>query len=235
MICDSIPNKISWKYVGAKELQKILMHKIGDGHTFPLNPKWVLCDPGWKEVYDKLMASDRRDVQESLKVWFPPESGIRETIEQVYAKHPRGFCRDVRRSRGHVSDDAIHAMELAELELERFISRERGKSKIRAIIRIIALARTLPSARAEDEWNRLQGHPYCPPRPPSSKCQLSRQIERARVRASMLTQSFPQQRSSIRGSSDISDLTWSALSELSKRDSLIGFATTFNLHFSAEK
>mmetsp|Transcript_6824 Transcript_6824/g.16242 ORF Transcript_6824/g.16242 Transcript_6824/m.16242 type:complete len:837 (-) Transcript_6824:27-2537(-) len=179
VVSDTLPGGVPWKYVGVEELQKILIHKINDGHTFPLNPKWVLCDPGWKKVYDKLMASDRRNVQESLNVWFPPESGIREHIERVYAKHPSGFAR----LKG--AEDSRDAMEFAELELERFVNREMGKRKIRAVVAMIALANSLPSAKANYSCS------YRPPPPQSPERMLSRQV--ARARASIVVQRPPPQ------------------------------------------
>ena len=181
VICDTLPGGLPWKYVGVEELQKILIHKINDGHSFPLNPKWILCDPGWKKVYDALMASDRRNVQESLNVWFPPESGIREEIERVHAKHPRGFAS----IKG--AEDSRDVMEFAKLELEKFVSREMGKRKIRAVIAMVSLANSLPSAKAKELLEiQTLGHSYRPPSPQSAARRLSRQV--ARARASMVAQ-----------------------------------------------
>jgi len=98
---------IKWEYVDVNGLQQILKNKIDDGFCFPLNPKWVLCDPGWYCIYEKLLASKRRYVQESLNVWFPPESGVREQIERIHLNHPDGFQRrsrelnDVKESLSH--------------------------------------------------------------------------------------------------------------------------------------
>ena len=125
------------------------------------------------------MASDRRNVQESLNVWFPPESGIREHIERVYAKHPSGFAR----LKG--AEDSRDAMEFAELELERFVNREMGKRKIRAVVAMIALANSLPSAKANYSCS------YRPPPPQSPERILSRQV--ARARASIVVQRPPPQ------------------------------------------
>jgi hypothetical protein len=51
----------------------------------------VLCDPGWKRVYDKLLSSNMPNVQDSLNCWLPPDSGLREKIENISRKHPNGF------------------------------------------------------------------------------------------------------------------------------------------------
>ena len=62
VISDSLSGQtLPWRYVDPQGLQEILKEKIDKGYTFPINPKWILCDPGWKEVYDKLMASENMD------------------------------------------------------------------------------------------------------------------------------------------------------------------------------
>ena len=78
-----------WKYVETKELMEILSIKIRDGYAFPLNPKWVLCDGGWKDLYDKLLASEAPNVQDAMNVWYPVE--VRERIDTISSKHPSGF------------------------------------------------------------------------------------------------------------------------------------------------
>mmetsp|Transcript_315 Transcript_315/g.705 ORF Transcript_315/g.705 Transcript_315/m.705 type:complete len:1221 (-) Transcript_315:492-4154(-) len=96
VISDELPekyNRCNWTYVNQEELKDILKFKIDKGYTFPLNPKWVLCDQGWKEVYDKLKSSDAPNVQDSLGCFYPPESGITELIEKTYEKYPDGFKR----------------------------------------------------------------------------------------------------------------------------------------------
>jgi len=84
---------VPWKYVHVTELQQILSDMIKQGFLFPLNPKWILCDPGWKRLYDQLMASDALYSENTKDVWFPPFSGVREKIERIYKKHPWGFQR----------------------------------------------------------------------------------------------------------------------------------------------
>ena len=96
VISDELPlkyNRCNWTYVKQDELKEILKFKIEKGYTFPLNPKWILCDPGWKEVYDKLRLSDAMNVQDSLKCFYPPHSGITEMIEEICTKYPMGFER----------------------------------------------------------------------------------------------------------------------------------------------
>jgi hypothetical protein len=50
-----------------------------------------MCDPGWKRVHGKLLASNHPNVQDSINCWLPPESGLREQIEEISARHPDGF------------------------------------------------------------------------------------------------------------------------------------------------
>ena len=78
-------------YVNPTQLQEILLQKIDEGFSFPINPKWVLCDPGWRRVYDKLLASRKANVQDSLDCWFPPGTGIREEIDRISKNHPYGL------------------------------------------------------------------------------------------------------------------------------------------------
>jgi hypothetical protein len=85
---------LPWKYMDAEDMQAFLSARLDDGHTFPLNPKWILCDPGWKAIYDKLVVSENETVRNSMEIWFPPSSGVREQIEDICARHPDGFQRE---------------------------------------------------------------------------------------------------------------------------------------------
>ena len=82
---ESIHSIVPWKYVGVDELQDILAAKIEEGFCFPLNPKWILMDEGWMQLYQRLLHSKHKHVQEAMNVWFPPESGLREQIERIYS------------------------------------------------------------------------------------------------------------------------------------------------------
>lgn len=180
---DAEAGKVPWLYVNEAELREILCQKIDRGFTFPLNPKWVLCDRGWKTVYDKLIASQHANVQHSLNCWYPPESGVRERIECIHKKHPGGFVRkkkeelvavqtgtecatssvpcsleDSTSSLGRVGNAAksVHrynteAMDLAHLELERYLALERAKRKLRIILHWMVLA-TQKTGKSGDDW-----------------------------------------------------------------------------------
>lgn len=130
-----------WKYVNVAGLQEILMAKIKEGFTFPLNPKWVLCDPGWKAIYDEMHKSNASNVQQSLNCWYPPESGIREKIERISKKFPAGFVRlapdavEHNKDEGDEEDnDGTAAMDLAEQELRSYETLRRAKRKLRAVL-----------------------------------------------------------------------------------------------------
>ena len=139
---------VPWKYVNVKELQSLLSKMIWDGFVFPINPKWILCDPGWKRLYDQLMASDALYSEYTKDVWYPPTTGIREKIDRIAAKHPKGFQR--KREVGKKKPDTEKygysplrqemeqgltlsgesAVDLAELELEKFNSHRKRQQSI---------------------------------------------------------------------------------------------------------
>lgn len=85
-----VPNNPKWQYVNVEELLDFLFERVKEGYTFPLNPKWVLCDDArWKELFDCLQASEAPCVQESLEAWVP--HSVRDKIESIRARHPDGL------------------------------------------------------------------------------------------------------------------------------------------------
>lgn len=68
-----------------------LSEKIDQGFMFPVNPKWILCDQGWKVLYDKQMNSTNKSTQKAMAAWYPPTSGVQELIDRVSTKHPKCF------------------------------------------------------------------------------------------------------------------------------------------------
>jgi hypothetical protein len=178
VISDELPeqyNGRNWAYVDQDELQEILLEKIKVGYTFPLNTKWILCDPGWKDVYDQLMKSNRPNVQESLQCWYPSESGIRKRIDDVYNKYPNGFTRlqtnindnfktltfEQRRSTRLSYVDGTAAMDLAELELKHYIIFQRARRRLKAILMMkrlldgIRKEKSLDSGREEAQQEEI--------------------------------------------------------------------------------
>mmetsp|Transcript_5317 Transcript_5317/g.7525 ORF Transcript_5317/g.7525 Transcript_5317/m.7525 type:complete len:885 (-) Transcript_5317:114-2768(-) len=163
VISDNISGQsLPWKYVDVDGLQEILLEKVDDGYTFPLNPKWILCDRGWKNIYNRLLSSPKPNVADSMKIWFPPE--VREQIDRVYDKHPNGFNRRARRGRmfreqsrrGRLEDadepDGTAAMDLAKQELKHYLTLQRAKRKLRMILLIRNLGRKkAPTNISENE------------------------------------------------------------------------------------
>ncbi len=139
VISDTLPGKLPWKYVDVDELKDMLLEKVDDGFCFPINPKWILADNGWKRIYDKMLASTCSNTQISLETWYPKESGVREMIEAVHQKFPDGFVgQDLRYSLMRVRSEAMHLAEdklhLAEEELRRHLVLKRAKNKLRAAL-----------------------------------------------------------------------------------------------------
>jgi len=144
VISDTLPRPVPWKYVTERELRDLLSQKIDEGFTFPLNPKWVLCDRGWRKVYDKLLASEHKNVRRSMEIWFPPESGIREHVNEVCRRHPNGFYSEKNKrfsmingktlQNGAQKEISTEAMDLAELQLRRYMIRRSAKVKLRAAL-----------------------------------------------------------------------------------------------------
>mmetsp|Transcript_34489 Transcript_34489/g.83672 ORF Transcript_34489/g.83672 Transcript_34489/m.83672 type:complete len:923 (+) Transcript_34489:297-3065(+) len=134
VISDNLPGTtLPWKYVDPKGLQDILKTKIDEGYAFPLNPKWVLCDDGWKSVYDSLMNSQKANVQDALAMWYPPESGIREKIESIHQNYPSGF-NPTHSKMVNADHDGTAAMDLAEQELRYYLTFQRAKRKLRGML-----------------------------------------------------------------------------------------------------
>lgn len=159
VISDTLPGNVKWKKVNPRELQDILITKIEEGFTFPINPKCelqlcvsvkthqpasklnflihpccfvaagVLCDPGWRRVYDKLLASKKANVQDSINCWLPKGSGLREEIDRISKRHPRGFeCGDYEKTEG------TEVMDKMQDDLERYVKIQRAWRKLRIIV-----------------------------------------------------------------------------------------------------
>ena len=118
-----------YKYMKLNELQEFLSGCIDLGFTFPLNPKWVLCDQGWKALWDKLIGSTHPNVQLSINAWYPPGSDLRERIENIHEKYPQGFQSDLSgRKKG------TQAWDEAEIALDRYQRIQRAKRELWCVL-----------------------------------------------------------------------------------------------------
>jgi hypothetical protein len=127
VVSDTFPG-VPWRYANPKELIDILCQKIDEGFTFPMNPKWILADSGWKAVYDKLMASQKPNVQESMDIWYPPE--VRNRIRYISTNFPNGFV-----ATGSGGQSSGVQADLAALELRRYKVRMEARRKVRNALR----------------------------------------------------------------------------------------------------
>ena len=78
-----------------------------------MNPKWILCDKGWKQLYEKLLTSNEPNVQESMNTWYP--QNIQQRLQDISTKYPDGFVQ-------HNNTDQTSgvSVDLALLELNRY-------------------------------------------------------------------------------------------------------------------
>ncbi|KAL7539749.1 hypothetical protein ACHAXR_009571 [Thalassiosira sp. AJA248-18] len=142
-----------YKYMKLNELQDFLFGCIDLGFTFPLNPKWVLCDEGWKAIWDKLTGSTHPNVQLSINAWYPPGSGLRERIEEIHSQNPALFQSDLSgRKKG------TQAWDEAEIALDRYQRIQRAKRKLWAVlcwISIVQQSRKKIQARLEESASEM--------------------------------------------------------------------------------
>ena len=110
-----------FKYMTPSKLQEFMLDKLDEGFVFPLNPKWIIADVGWKRVCEKMMASKNNAIQKSLETWYPKASGVRRMIDQVYEKH-----------RSHTPKmEGTEALDLTEQQLRTKMILRRALLKVR--------------------------------------------------------------------------------------------------------
>lgn len=145
-------------------LLNFLSDKIDEGFMFPLNPKWLLCDPGWMKLWDKQMATTNESAKKALDSWYPPGCGVRESIERIHKTYPKAFqvIKDQpyhmanekysplrhAREKGHgiSSEDAVH-MAMVELEHDRVL--RKALKAVRAIMFANRMRRMLTPRQRE--------------------------------------------------------------------------------------
>jgi hypothetical protein len=81
-----------------------------------------------------LLASKHPNVESSINVWCPPESGIRERIEEVHKKYPQGYeAKNSEKKKGTALWDA------AEMELEKYQRIQKAKRKLLVVLMWISI------------------------------------------------------------------------------------------------
>ena len=122
---EGFPN-VPWRYFSQPKLRAFLIERIADDFSFPLNPKWLLCDAGWWDVFEKLQASNA--AQPALASWFPGQ--LREEMVAIHAAFPAGYAPTAAVAQEELDIDK------AEWELGRFMTLQRAKAKLRAVHRL---------------------------------------------------------------------------------------------------
>jgi len=135
LVCWHGFENVPWKYLEQPQLRDFLCERISDGFSFPLNPKWLLCDPGWLKVYDALMAS--KAAASAMDAWYPP--ALRRSIQQLHEAHPNGFVR----LPGEAEDEGDMDPDQAMWALRRFETWQRVKSKLRALQKVRTLGASI--------------------------------------------------------------------------------------------
>ena len=128
VISETLPGQVPWKYVDSDELIGILCDKVDEGFTFPLNPKWILCDEGWKRVYDKLVVSTSPHVQDSIAIWYPPM--VQDRIADIASKYPCGFGK----TNPTTGSNGV-SVDLAEHELRQYKTYRDGRDKLKMALK----------------------------------------------------------------------------------------------------
>lgn len=136
---DPLGNRsVPWKYLKEPQLRAFLLGRIEEGYVFPLNPKWILCDRGWAEVY-QAMCKAGEAAEKALDVWLPAGSGVREAIDSVMLRHPGGFSAI--NETGVVIEDVDDIDEdMAEWELRRTHVLRSARAKMRAVVRMLIIS-----------------------------------------------------------------------------------------------
>jgi len=156
VISDTLPGNVPWVYVGVEELKNMLLEKIDEDFCFPINPKWILADSGWKKLWDKMLASTCENTVISMETWYPKESGIRELIEDVHSECPNGYAAAERdKSSGTYKQSGRSAMILAQERLRRHVIMRRVKLKIRVALMFGKLGGAVLRAKDAEEKKKV--------------------------------------------------------------------------------
>eukprot|EP00594_Rhizosolenia_setigera_P001024 CAMPEP_0178944046 /NCGR_PEP_ID=MMETSP0789-20121207/2925_1 /TAXON_ID=3005 /ORGANISM="Rhizosolenia setigera, Strain CCMP 1694" /LENGTH=649 /DNA_ID=CAMNT_0020623709 /DNA_START=36 /DNA_END=1982 /DNA_ORIENTATION=- len=134
---DQFGTDVPYKYMTEAELRDFLLDQIKMGFTFPMNPKWILTHPGWRDVWNALSSSKHPHVQESLGIWFPGE--IRERLEKLCKEYKPPPQIDGNPNTSSEESQFLQNVDLAMLELRRHIVLKRAKMKLRGVLMFMRL------------------------------------------------------------------------------------------------
>jgi hypothetical protein len=139
----SYGSRVPWQYVKREGLRSFLLARIADGFAFPLNPKWVLCDEGWLDIFEALRASPHG--QECLACWLPPSTGLAERMLRIAHDFPLGFQEQkaagaAADGSGDGEEDGSLDWDLAGYRLRRHVVLRRARIKLKAIYNFSLLA-----------------------------------------------------------------------------------------------
>jgi hypothetical protein len=141
------PGSKKWEYVSVAHLQDILIEKIKEGFSMPLNPKWILCDPGWINVFIELLKSRHPSVRHDVNMWYPADSGLRDRIISITKAYPNGFIQ---------SETKTFNASVAIQQYERFLILQRAKQKCRGFIYWNALLKKLRNQPESERKENLR-------------------------------------------------------------------------------
>lgn len=105
-----------WDYKSEEELRLFLSHRISEGFSFPLNPVWTVRDPPWYNVLAELRSTE--SAQQPLASWYPPSSGLLETIDALHKSYPHGFKDDEDVDRSLEKTDLMGITNVAKIQQE---------------------------------------------------------------------------------------------------------------------
>merc|ERR1712070_925864 len=80
-----------WTYMDEPQLRSFLLDRIKEGFSFPVNPARPVRDRGWYQILQALRSS--RTADRGMVAWFPPGTGILETLDRLCSSYPEGFVR----------------------------------------------------------------------------------------------------------------------------------------------
>ena len=139
---DYVPLNVPWAYVDQAGLKHFLMARLQEGYSFPLNPKWILCDPGFRDIFDAMQSAPH--AQESLESWLPAD--LRKRINELLKAYPEGFKPVAKEGESMIMIDN----DMAEWELRRHAALARAKAKLKAVHKFNMLIRDRRKSRSMD-------------------------------------------------------------------------------------